>query len=329
MTAPADPSNEFDPDQYRMSIGDHLEELRSRLIKGLIGFAVALGFCLYYGTTVTSIFCKPLIDVLQSRNLNPQIYFHNVGDAFSVFIQISLIASASLASPIILYQLWQFVAAGLYKRERKYITRYIPLSVGLFITGLLFVYFFVLPWTLIFLIDFGSDIPLPKTFVSSSHVATTQPAANLIPRVPIMNGDLRNPLPGQMWINEPEGRFKMMVDKDDVRVLPFSPNKLLAPQINLPDYIDLVLDMLLAFGLSFQMPLVVMALVGVGILQIEALKKARRYVYFALVIAAAVITPGSDIPSLVGLTIPLILLYELGLWLAQRTARSREQESAT
>jgi sec-independent protein translocase protein TatC len=76
--------------------------------------------------------------------------------------------------------------------------------------------------------------------------------------------------------------------------------------------------MLIAFGLSFQMPLVVMALIRIGILEPQSLRNARQYVYFGLVIAAAVITPGSDIPSLVGLTIPLILLYELGLWLGSR-----------
>ena len=70
-----------------------------------------------------------------------------------VFIDISLISAAALASPWILYQLWQFVAAGLYPHERKYVTRYLPLSIALLISGMLFVYFLVLPWTLEFFID--------------------------------------------------------------------------------------------------------------------------------------------------------------------------------
>lgn len=311
---------QYDPDQYRMSVGDHLEELRARLVLALIGFALALGVCLFFGTTVMSAFCKPLIDVLLAKNLNPQLFSTNLGDGFSVWVQISLISSAALASPWMVYQLWQFVAAGLYPHERKYVTKYIPFSIGLLIAGMLFVYFFVLPWTILFFIEFTGDIPLPKEYQASAHVATSQPAVADFPAPPILDGDPRNPRPGMMWFNKPESRLKLFIDANDVRVIPFGPSSLVANMITLPEYIDLVLGMLIAFGLSFQMPLVVMALIRIGILEADALKKARSYVYFALVIAAAVITPGSDVPSLVGLTIPLILLYELGLWMGGRQA---------
>ncbi len=315
VSSPADSRPQYDPDQYRMSVGDHLEELRTRLIKGLIGFAIALAFCLFFGTNVMSAFCKPLIDVLLEKNLNPQLFSTNLGDGFSVWVQISLISSAVLASPWMLYQLWSFVATGLYAHERKYVTKYIPFSIGLLIAGMLFVYFFILPWTIRFFIEFTGDIPLPAAYQASVHSATTEPTAAAFPSAPILDGDPLTPQPGQLWFNKPESRLKLFIDNDDVRVIPFGPNNLVATIITLPEYIDLVLGMLIAFGLSFQMPLVVMALIRLGILKAEAMKKARSYVYFGLVIAAAVITPGSDIPSLVGLTIPLILLYELGLWM--------------
>jgi sec-independent protein translocase protein TatC len=301
---PPKPKSEFDPDDYRMSVGEHLEELRSRLILALVGFVVALVVCLFFGTTVISVFCKPLIVVLRDRNLNTQLTSLSPGDTFGVWIQISLICAAAVASPWILYQLWQFVAAGLYPNERKCVTKYIPLSISLLIGGMLFVYFFVLPWTLLFFVDFTGDIPLPADFRQASHPATTQPVESAFPVAPVLDGDKVNPNPGQFWFNAAESRLKIYLAPDDVRVITFGSKNLIASMYTLPEYIDLVLGMLIAFGLSFQMPLVVLALAQIG------------------VIAAAVITPGSDIPSLVGLTIPLILLYELGLWLAAN-ARKR------
>ncbi len=319
VTMSNDPSttSPFDPDDYRMSVGEHLEELRGRLIKALVGFFIVLGVCIFFGTSVTSAFCKPLLDVMLSQNLNPQLFYTNLGDGFTVVIRIILISSAAIASPWMLYQLWQFVAAGLYTHERKAVTKYMPLSLGLLIAGMLFVYYFILPWTILFFIQFGNGIMLPNSMVESAHVATTLPSTPF-PQAPILDGDPPAPQAGQMWFNKAESRLKFFVQTGDMRVIPFGPSNLLSPHITLPEYIDLVMGMLVAFGLSFQLPLVVLTLAKIGIIEVQAMKAARSYVYFSLVIAAAVITPGSDIPSLVGLTIPLILLYELGLWLAGR-----------
>src|SRR4051812_33101050 len=93
-----------DPDEYRMSIGEHLEELRTRLILALLGFAVAAAVCLLFGQRVMAIFCRPLISVLQTYDITPQIYFTQVSDPFMVFIKISLISAAAISSPWILYQ---------------------------------------------------------------------------------------------------------------------------------------------------------------------------------------------------------------------------------
>ena len=310
------PPETFDPDSYRMSIGDHLEELRWRLILGLIGFALALAGCLIFGTRVVQIFCSPLYTALQANDLNPQLYYNEIGDTFMVYMQVSVIVAVSLASPWILYQLWQFVAAGLYPQERKYATRYAPLSIGLLIAGMLFVYFLVLPWTIAFFLDFAGGIPIPQ---SSRTTAMEHTAV----QVPVLPGDPAYPKDNEIWIDGTEGRVKLFYraspsDPGQIRVIPFSPSQLLAPQITLPNYIDMVLGMLLVFGLSFQLPLIVLALVRLGILEVEALKKARKYVYFAMAILAAAITPGDVITATVALMVPLCLLYELGLVLARR-----------
>jgi sec-independent protein translocase protein TatC len=315
-------NGEFDPDEFRMTIGEHLEELRRRLVFALIGFAVALGVCLFFGQQVVTAFCRPLVLVLEKYDINPQLVTDEVGEGFMTYITISVISAASIASPWILYQLWKFIAAGLYPHERKYVTKYLPLSITLLITGMLFVYFLVLPWTLDFFIGFTTGIPLG----SSSKIATTQPATNPsdspwsggnLLRVPVIDGD---PDPeqvpeGVLYFDKNQQRLKIIIHEQP-RVIAINSNNLLAPEIKLSTYISLVVAMLITFGLSFQLPLAVLALERIGIVEIDGLKSGRRYVYFAMVVAAAVITPGDVITATIALMFPLIGLYELGIFLA-------------
>ena len=101
-----------------------------------------------------------------------------------------------------------------------------------------------------------------------------------------------------------------------MRVIPFGPSNLLAPHISLPEYVDLVLSTLLTFGLCFQLPLVVLTLAKIGIVRVEQLRAFRRYVYFALAIVAASMTPGDVVTAMLALMAPLVALYELGILLA-------------
>jgi len=306
-------SNGFDPDSYRMTVGEHLEELRWRMVLALLGFAVVLGFCLYFGTDVLSAFCAPLVNTLAKHDINPQVVTDEVGEGFMTFIEISVISAAALASPWILYQLWQFVAAGLYPHERKYVTRYLPLSITLLVSGMLFVYFLVLPWTLEFFITFSTGIKL-RLAQQTSMVApsTTQPLL----QVPILKGEPPKGAPdGTLLFDRSDMRLKLIINGEP-RVIAINSNQLIAPEIKLSTYIDLVVGMLVTFGLAFQLPLVVLALERIGILEVQTLKSGRRYVYFGMAILAAAITPGDVITATVALIFPLCLLYELGIWLA-------------
>lgn len=312
----------FDPEEYRMSVGDHLEELRARLILSLIGFVLAAVVCFIFGEEVISIFCRPLIESQMKAHLSPQVYYTEAQEAFMVYIQISLISAATLASPWMLYQLWQFVAAGLYPEERKYITRYLPLSIVLLVVGMLFLYYYVLPVSIEFFFHFGSGIPLhmPKAHVDPSMIPATQPVFE----VPRYDGNPPNPQQFQMWLDLGQRRLKMFLD-GQVRVIPFGPENLAAPMITLSKYINMVVGMLLAFGISFQLPLVVLALVKVGIVEIPMLKAMRRYVYFAMSIVAAIIIP-DVVTGMIALMVPLILLYELGIFLAWWGERRKPKE---
>lgn len=313
MADPAVESDQslFDPDAFRMSIGEHLEELRWRLIIALLGFVVAAAGCLWFGKDVMSIFCAPLVHTLQKYDLSPQLHSEELPDVFMSYIEISLISAGAIASPWIVYHLWQFVAAGLYPQERKYITRYVPLSLALLISGMLFVYFLVLPWTLEFFVAFSTGVPLPGSKSPVVHVASTTQRSI----VNSLEGDPAEPEAGQIWFDKNQHRLKIFIG-GEVKVITFSAENLIATEYNLPEYIDLVVGMLITFGLSFQMPLVVMALARVGIVPIATLKSFRKYVYFFMSILAAAITPGDVITATIALLIPLCLLYELGIWLA-------------
>ncbi len=321
---PAPDSNEsdslFDPDSFRMSIGEHLEELRWRLILSLVGFVVIAAICLWFGKDILSIFSAPLVHTLQQYDLSPQLHSDELPDVFMSTIELALICAGLLSSPWVLYQLWQFIGAGLYPKERKYITKYVPLSVGLLVTGMLFVYFLVLPWTVQFFISFATDVRLPTARTS---LVTTKPTDPPPSRIDEIAGDPAAPVSGQLWFNTEQRQLKVFIGGHQ-KVIPFSSDNLIATEYNLPEYIDLVIGMLITFGLSFQMPLVVMALARVGIVSIESLRSFRRYVYFFMAVIAAAITPGDVITATVALMVPLCLLYELGIWLAvvgERKAR--------
>ena len=298
-----------------MSIGDHLEDLRRRLIYGIIGFVVAFAGCCVFGDQVIAIFCRPLMIAMRGAKVNPQIFYSQVSDPFMVYMEMSIVSALAIASPWILYQIWQFVAAGLYPRERKYITKYLPLSVTLLITGMLFLYFFVLPVSIEFFLKFSSELPLrmPTNIVQPGEIPTSQPVVKL----PIYDGNPPHPKEREIWIDAAQDRIKVFF-RGVTRVMPFGADNLVTPMITLPEYIDMVVQMLLAFGISFQLPLIVMAVVRIGIVDMATLRKLRRIVYFGMAIIAATIIP-DVVTGMIALMVPLILLYEFGLWLAART----------
>ena len=311
-------SNGFDPDHFRMTVGEHLEELRGRMIKAGAGFILVLIACFVFYERVIWYFCKPLIDAYLKHELNPQLIVDEVGEGFMVAIKISMIVAAALAGPWILYQLWQFVAAGLYPHERKYVTRYLPLSITLLVGGMLFVYFLVLPWTLDFFLGWNKSfqirIPGETATAMDPAAPTTQATAVEVPSIAGTPAGLQ---PGRsyIWV-DPKSHRIMFWHNGALRTLPFNAPTLLGQEYKLSHYMDLVVMMLITFGLAFQLPLVVLALERIGIVEVEGLKAGRRYVYFAMVVAAAVITPGDVITATIALIFPLIGLYELGIWLA-------------
>jgi sec-independent protein translocase protein TatC len=144
-----------DPLEMSMSLGDHLEELRLRLILALIGLSAAVAVCLGFGTYIIAFIERPYIAAMgqQARlqSLAP-------ADGFTSYMEISVMAGVVIASPWIFYQLWMFVSAGLYQHEKRYVYMVTPFSAGLFITGALFFVFLIAPVTLKFLVMFNKQV---------------------------------------------------------------------------------------------------------------------------------------------------------------------------
>lgn len=295
-----------------MTFGEHLEELRTRLILGLGGFFIAFIVCLtVVRDWVFQFLCQPLLKVMHDYELNPQLWGGATGETFAIYLKLCSIGAVIIASPWLLYQLWMFVAAGLYPAERKTVTRFLPLMAILLLSGVAFAFYVVLPMTLQFFVYFTTTIPLPNSYAPT---ASTQPSS--FPTLPILDGDPATMPEGAMWFNKTQFRTKVFLD-GHVRIMQFTSENLVAPWITLGDYTDMLLMMLLVFGLSFQTPIAVMLLVRVGIFEIDELKGMRRIVYFVIVILAAIITPGDVVTATIALMLPLCGLFEFGLLLAR------------
>lgn len=158
---PPDSGEEDDEEDgmLRMSFLEHLEELRSRIIKALIGIAVAFIVSLVFANPMWVIVSEPVIRSLKELGYNPQLAITKPMESFSiVWIKLPMLAAIFLASPWVLYQVWAFIAPGLYKRERRWAAPFVICSAGLFITGGLFAYFVALRFGLTFLLGIGRNI---------------------------------------------------------------------------------------------------------------------------------------------------------------------------
>jgi sec-independent protein translocase protein TatC len=293
---------------------------------GLTGFAVAFFVFMVpaIGEHVVYYVCRPLFIALARNGLPPQVHTTDPAEAFMTYIKAAMISAAAVAGPWILYQMWLFVAAGLYPHERKYITKYLPLSIILFVTGITFLYFYVLPLMLEFFIGFqiGGMMPLGKDM---GVVPSPGGGAPLV--IPILPDDPTNPIAGSLWMNATTGVLKICLAPGVNRILAYGSGNAVTPLITLATYFEMVIGLLLSFGLAFQLPLVVLALVRIGIVEIDALRKARRIVYFVLTIVSAVIVP-DVVTGMVALMVPLVLLYELGILLAKWSQNKADATAA-
>lgn len=231
------------------------------MLYSVLAFIIASSVIYAISQPLFVFLAAPLMNAMQGQG-NPLI-FTSLTEVFFSYLKISMLGGFLLALPVLLYQLYQFLAPGLYKNEKGVMLPYLFLGPALFLGGMAFAYYAIFPLAWQFFLSF--QIP-----AGSEGVAVT-----------------------------------------------------LMPKVN--EYLGLVLHIMFAFGLAFQMPLILMLLVQFGALTTEKLKHGRRYAVVSIFVLAAVITP-PDIISQVGLAIPLLLLYELTIvW--SRTIKHKEDSS--
>jgi sec-independent protein translocase protein TatC len=161
---PKDEPKPEEPDEedgmLRMSFLEHLDELRSRILKALAGVGIAFVASLYFANQLWIIVSDPAVDALRQLGVkDPRLAQIQPMEVFSiVWVKLPILAALFLASPWVLYQVWAFIAPGLYRKERRWAVPFVITSAGLFITGGLFAYFVAFRFGLVFLLGIGRDI---------------------------------------------------------------------------------------------------------------------------------------------------------------------------
>src|SRR4030043_1923999 len=140
-------------EDHKMSLTEHLIELRKRLLRILIALGIGFGICYYYKDLVFDIISKPLTQVLPP---NSHLVYIGVTEAFFVYMKLAFFASLLITSPFILYQIWKFISPGLLPKEKKYAVPFVIFSTLLFISGVLFGYFVALPPAFEFFVSFNN-----------------------------------------------------------------------------------------------------------------------------------------------------------------------------
>ncbi len=232
------------------SLISHLTELRSRLLKTFIFLILTFVVCYYFSENIYAFLVKPYSTAILENNLDRRLIFTALHEAFLTYLKVAFFASFFITSPILLSQLWKFVAPGLYKNEKKALLPYLILTPILFVVGGMLVYYLIMPLAIKFFLGFES-------VGSTSNIAIQLEAK----------------------VNE---------------------------------YLSLIMRLIFAFGISFQLPVVLSLLARIGVVDSDYLKSRRKYVVVIIFAFAAILTPPDPITQ-IGLALPLLLLYEISI----------------
>lgn len=306
-------------DSRIMSFGDHLEDLRKRLFWAVAGPVPVFIACVVFGKYLLEFIVAPLIDALKRAGEAPHLIATSPVEPFAAYMKVAAVVTVLVAMPWILYQIWLFVAPGLYAKERRFIYFLLPLSTVLTSIGLAFLYWVLLPLSLVFLIEFGAGLVTP-------NIEKAEPPAGLVvPEIPVLGYDPATPKPGQMWINKSIDQMRIAVGEGaDLKVMSLNLHSGagVSQEYRLSEYIDLVFLLGLAFAVAFQLPIVLMLLSWTGLVDAKMLTKYRKHCLFASVVLAALL-PTQDPASLILLTAVVYGLYEFGVVLMRFMPASR------
>jgi sec-independent protein translocase protein TatC len=294
-----------------MSLFDHLEDLRRRVFYALVGIVPILIAAIIFMKPMLAFLVRPLQKLLTNAGMPIALQSGSPMEGFNTAFKVAILATILVGSPWILFQLWRFVSPGLYAHERRYVYFLIPLSIVLSVTGVAINYYFILPLALRFLIAFSADIGLDTFTLPPVEIH------DVLPVVPVLQGDPKELVPNSMWIVEPLHELRIaMGTPDHVTVWKTALTKEagVLPQFRIGEYVGFVLTLMGAFALAFQLPVAVLLLGWINILRPETLRKFRKYALVLSVILGAMVTPGDPLTRVLA-AIPLYALYELSIFL--------------
>ena len=234
-----------------MPLTAHLEELRWRIVRALVALAVAFGVCYWVAEALFAFLIRPLTALRPDQTL---IIGTGVTEAFFTKLKVSFIAALFLASPIMFFQAWRFVAPGLYDSEKRLALPFAVAASFFFVVGASFCY----------------------------------------------------------WLVFPVGFRFFLAEYESISV---------SPEIRISEYLNFTSRMLLAFGITFELPVLTFFLARLGVVTHHTLLRTWRYATVIIFIVAAVLTPGPDVASQLLMATPLLVLYWLSIGIAYLVAR--------
>jgi len=249
--------NKLPPDENKLPLTSHLQELRKRLILSFIAIGAGFILCYALADSLFDVLAAPLLKMMPAGG---SLIFTSVAEAFFTYMKVAFIAGLILVSPFVLYQIWAFVAPGLYRHEKKYAIPFVLLGSLFFVMGICFGYFVAIPIGFKFLLGYASDFIKP---------------------MPAMK-----------------------------------------------EYLSFSIKFLLAFGLVFEFPVVLVLLAKIGVVDAKTLARHRKYAILLIFIFAAVMTP-PDLISQVLMALPLIGLYELSILFAKLFGKKKKEVPAS